>query len=182
MKPGVGQPGGQAVEHALRRVGAVGALLEDARDEHDADEHERQRGQHARGRALAEHQPRHQPDEGDLEVAEHRREARPHVHDRVVPADEVGGEEDARQRGQGAVAPAARAQPPVLPPRQHAQDGHGVGAAEDGRRRRRDGRLLDEDGREGDGQRAGDGHRPRARGEGGDDGGDGGGGRSGPSG
>ena len=50
---GVGQPGRRAEDHALRGVVAVGALLQRARDQHDAAQHERQRGEHAPAGALA---------------------------------------------------------------------------------------------------------------------------------
>jgi len=43
-------------------------------------------------------------DEHDLEVAERRREARAHVVDRVVPEDQVDGEERARGRRETPVA------------------------------------------------------------------------------
>ena len=72
------------------RILAVGALLEHARDEDHADEHDRDRDERRGLRPLAPDQPRDQPDEHDLRVAEHGREAGADLLDRVVPEHEVG--------------------------------------------------------------------------------------------
>jgi hypothetical protein len=54
------------------------------------------RGQRRAMRPLAQDRPGEQPDHDDLRVAEHRRKAGSDLLDAVVPQDEVGCEEGAR--------------------------------------------------------------------------------------
>ena len=172
QEAGVRDSGEDAEEHAARRVVAVGVRLQHAGDEHDAQQDERQRGEDPPARRLVQDGPGGEGDDHDLEVAEHRRQARADVVDRLVPEDQVGGEEDPGDQREALLAGRARAVAPALPPGQRGEDRQGVGAAVERGGDRVHGRLADEDGREGDGQRAGEGdeRRPaerRRRGDGG---------------
>ena len=89
----VGDAGQRAEQHAARRVRAVGAVLERARDQHDADHRQRQRGEDPPAGRLREHRPGDERDDHDLQVAEHGRQPGADVGDRLVPEDQVGGEE-----------------------------------------------------------------------------------------
>ena len=172
QEAGVRDPGQDAEEHAARRVGAVGVRLEHARDEHDAQQDEGQRGEDPPARRLVQDGPRGEGDDHDLEVAEHRRQARADVVDRLVPEDQVGREEDPGDEREALLAGRARAVAPALPPGERGEHRQGVGAAIERGGDRMHGRLPDEDGREGDGQRAGEGdeRRPAERRRRGDDG------------
>ena len=163
----VGQPGGEPEERARGRVVAVGAVLEHARDQHDADQHDRQRGEHARAPGARRARPRRP-------AARSATCRLPSTVARPAPTSAIAWCQKIRSAAKNTPATAARrrsrrlarAERAVLPPGQRAQQGQRVGAAEDRRGRGRDVGLLDEDGREGDRQRAGDGERARARGEG----------------
>jgi hypothetical protein len=96
-------------------------------------------------RPLVEDEPREEADEHDLRVAEHGREPGADLVDRVVPEDEVGGEEQAREpreraRPQRAAAPAA-----PLPEGDRPQRRKRPQAAEERAGRRRDVREAKED-------------------------------------
>ena len=73
-------------------------------------------------RPLGEHRPRHKRHEHDLYVREHGREAGADVVDRVVPEDQVGGEEDSGGHGDAALGPRPPPEPSILEPRQEAED------------------------------------------------------------
>jgi len=98
-------------------------VLERARDEDDADRHDRDGDERRAVRPLLEEEPREQPDEDDLRVAEHRGEAGSDVLDRVVPEDEVAGEEEARQPRERARAERPASPAPLLPDREREQYG-----------------------------------------------------------
>ncbi len=111
-----------AEDHAHQRVVPVRALADHAGDQDHADEHHRDRRQRAVLGPLAERKPGKQPNEHDLDVAEHGGEPGAHRLDRVVPEGEVGGEHQARdperhplaQRPPAvAAAPRARRAPPA---------------------------------------------------------------------
>ena len=133
-----------------RRIAAVGAVLEDAGDQQHAEQRDRQRREHATAWALGEHRPRDQWHEHHLDVGEHRREPGADVHDRVVPEQEVGGEEDPGGEAEAPLVPRARAEAAVLEQRQQRQDRQRIRAAED--RGGRGGRVAEahEDARERD--------------------------------
>ena len=103
---GVGDARQHPEERAARRVVAEGLVADEARDEDRAAEDERHREHDARRRPLAEQQPRRDGDEHDLQVGEHGRQAGADVGDRVVPEDEVGGEERARGASRASQLPA----------------------------------------------------------------------------
>ena len=71
-------------------------------------QHERQRGERCARDALAADEPGEQRHDDDLEVAEHGREAGADVLDRVVPDDQVDGEEHARGQRRASARAAAR--------------------------------------------------------------------------
>ena len=112
----VGDSREHAVDDAQRGVVAVGAAADHSGDEDHPDEDDRDRGERAVLRPLAERDPGEQSHEDDLGVAQHGREPGAHRLDRVVPEGEVGGEEDARRPGEPAVAPRARAVAAPLDP------------------------------------------------------------------
>ena len=85
--------GEQAEEDAEGGIAAVGIGSERAGDEDDADEHDRN-GSHDPGAGpLREQQPGRDRHEHDLDVPEHRGQAGADSGDRVVPQNQVGGEE-----------------------------------------------------------------------------------------
>ena len=164
-EPGVREPGEDPEDRPRGRVAPVGALLERARDQHDPGEDDRQRGEQAARRPLAQQRPREQRHRHDLEVREHGREAGADVADRAMPAEEVQPEEHPGGERETPVAPGPRAEAPVLAPGEPRQQRQGVEAAEERRRRGRRVRQPHEDARERDRQRARDGDRPRPGGE-----------------
>ena len=88
---------------------------DDPADQHDADQHDRQREEHGPRRPLAEDGPRDERRRQHLEVAEDGRQTRPDVLDRVVPERQVAGEEDPGDQRQPDRGPRQR---PELPPLQ----------------------------------------------------------------
>ena len=151
---------------AERRVDAVRPGPDDARDEHDAAEHDRQADEHAPRRPLAEDQPRDERDDDDLEVPEHGGETRPDRVDRVVPRQQVGREEHAGDDREPHGAGRQRAVAPMLVPADEGEDRQPVQAAEDRGRRGRDLREPVEDARERDEHRAGERGEARPAGDG----------------
>ena len=109
---------------------------DDARDQHDAHEHDRQREQHGPRRPLLEHEPGHEPDDDDLQVPEHGGETRADRVDRVVPGQQVAREEHAGDHREPDGAGRQRAVAPVLVPADEGEDRQAVQAAEDRRGRR----------------------------------------------
>jgi hypothetical protein len=106
------------------------------RDERDAEQQDRDRGDQPGVRALPEQPPRDHRDHQHLQVAEDGREAGADGVDRVVPQDEVAGEEHPGERRR---RPGADGQPPeraALRPASSASTGrasrHRYSAAEDG--------------------------------------------------
>ena len=102
-------------------------------------------------RSLTEEQPRCDRHDHDLHVAEHRRQARAHVLDRVVPEDQVGCEQEPGNDGQRHATPRQRSGSPPLGQRAIARIGESVQATEEARRLRRGARKDVEDARQGDG-------------------------------
>ena len=111
-------------------------------------QHDRQRQQRGPRRPLAEQQPREEPDDDDLEVAEDGRQTGPDRLDGVVPEHQVAGEEDPGDGGQPDRLARQRAVAPPLPERdedeqRQAEDraverpGRGLRPRRTGRRRRR---------------------------------------------
>ena len=124
-------------------------------------EHDGQRQHDPPARALAEDGERDERDDDDLQVAEHGAQPGADVVDRVVPEDEVAGEEhagDEREAGHARRGAAVRV---PLAPGQQPEHGQGVRAAVDRRGLRPDRGEPDEDRRERDRQRPGDGRRQR---------------------
>ena len=97
-----------------------------------------------------EERPREEADDHDLGVAEDRREPGPDVLDRVVPEDQVGGEERAREPGRAPNGDRSRPDPPVLPNREQPEGRESPEAAEERAGRGRDVGLPVEDPGEGD--------------------------------
>ena len=98
-------------EHdAEHGVVAVGAAADHARDQDDAARTPPGSRRASGLRPLAERRPGQHAHEHDLHVAEHRRQARAHRLDRVVPEREVGREQHARRprRARARAAGAAR--------------------------------------------------------------------------
>ena len=149
---GVGEPGGDAEQHAARRVGAVRAALQRAGDE----QHARtpgQREQDAARHLLAEHRQREERDDHDLQVAEHGRQPGADVADRVVPGEMSSANStpaanashrSRRCAARSAGAPTMRARPSTAARRRSARP----------RRGGRDVGEVDEDRGERDHQRA----------------------------
>jgi len=84
---GVGEGRQHAEQCAALGVGAEGVRADRAGDQHRAGEDERDGDRDPPRWALPEQQPGGDRDEHDLQVGEHRREARADVDDRVVPQD-----------------------------------------------------------------------------------------------
>ena len=145
------------------RVRAVRAAADDPGDQHDPEQHHRDREDHLAARPLPEHQPRDDGDDHDLDVAHHRPEARADDVDGVVERDQVGGEADARDRAQDDRPAAHRAERAPLRPRHEHEDRQPVQAAEEHAGRRRHVRRDVEDPRERDRERPEDRRRPRMR-------------------
>jgi hypothetical protein len=103
--------------------------------------------------------------EHHLDVAEHGGQTSPHAGDRVVPEDEVRGEEGPCDPGERPGAEPSGAVAPALPERDREQRRDGVGTAVEGGGGRRHVREPDEDPGEGDARRPGDeqGNRPCAQ-------------------
>ena len=134
---------------------AVGAVLEHARDQQHAEQRDRQRRQHLAAGLLGQDRPRHQRHEHDLDVGQHGGQPGADVADRVVPQDQVDGEEDARPSSAARRSrQEPRAEAPVLEPGEQRQHRQRVDAAEDRRGRRRGVAEADQDARERDRQRA----------------------------
>src|SRR5207253_3913229 len=93
QEAGVGDSRQHTEERTELRVRTVCPVLEHPGDEEDSEADDRNRSQRRALRALSEECPREQTHEHDLRVAEHRRESGADLLDRVVPEDEVGGEE-----------------------------------------------------------------------------------------
>jgi hypothetical protein len=111
--------------HAQQRLGAVRVGPPHAGGEHHAAQDQGHGEDRGRRRALAEHQPREQPDEHHLGVAEHRREACADEADRVVPERERHAHEPP-----AAIVRGARATVRVSAPRERVEqrdDGQRVG-------------------------------------------------------
>jgi hypothetical protein len=132
-----------------------------AGDEDDAEEDDRDGAERPAGGLLPEEGPGSQRDDDDLDVAEHRREAGADRGDRMVPQDEVGHEEDARDEREPEGTPGERAEAPALPPGEQRERRQRVGAAVERGRRRRDVGESHEDRREGDAGRARHRHQDR---------------------
>jgi hypothetical protein len=113
-------------------------LLERSRDEHHPERDDGNRRQRRPLRTFAEQGPREQTDEDDLRVPENRREACAHLLDRVVPQDEIGGEETARDRGENRRPPSRPTVATVLEPREQPERRQRPHAAVEGARGRRD--------------------------------------------
>ena len=101
-----------------------------------------------RPRPLGEHGPRDQRHDHDLDIREHRREARPDIPDRAIPEQEIDAEEQAGTDGEPAIAPRSRPVTAVLDQRDQTEDGQRVHTAEDRGRRRRCVRDSGQNGRE----------------------------------
>jgi hypothetical protein len=152
-------------EDAERRVASVRTGADDAGDQDDADEDDRHCRRHPPARALREEQPGGDRDEHHLHVAEHRREPRSDRCDRVVPEDQVSGEETPGKPCEPACAPLPRAVAPALQERDREQRRQRIEAAVEGRRRRGHVREPHENPGERDARGAGDEQwdRPRAQ-------------------
>src|SRR6478672_11777276 len=81
--------------------------------------------------ALTKDNPRKRRDEHDLRVAQHRREPGADELDRVVPEEEVRGEEDPGDPGPAALAHVAATPAPLLPPHQREERRQREEAAEE---------------------------------------------------
>ncbi len=152
-KPDVGHAGAQPEQRPPGRVAAICAVLE--RPEiSSTPTSETGSASSTRARALGQQRPRHQGNQHDLDVGQHRGQPGAHVGDRVVPEQQVGGEEDPRsqagRRSRQVRAPKRRSSTTAS----SAQHGQRIGAAEDGRGRRRSVAEPDQDAREGDRDRA----------------------------
>ncbi len=90
----VGDPGTDPEQRPASRIAPVGTVLEHAGDQQHAQQRDRQRGKHANAGTLGQDRPRDQRHEDHLNVGEHRREPGADVSDRVMPEQQVGGEED----------------------------------------------------------------------------------------
>ena len=159
----VGNRRQQPEEDAERRIAAVSTRADDAGDQDDADQDDRHRGRHSPGGPLGEQQPGGDRDEHDLDVAEHRRETGPDCRDRVVPEDQIGGEEAACEPCEPACVPLPRAVAATLDQRDREQRRQRVEAAVERRRRRRHVGEPNEDPGERDAGGPGDEERDRPR-------------------
>ena len=137
QEAGVRDSGQYPEQRPERGVDAVGAVLEHARDQDHPDADDRDRGESGPWRPLPEHGPREERDEDDLGVPEHGRKARSHLLDRVVPEDQVGGEEGARDPREPPGAPLARPVAPILEPGKEPEHRQRPDAPEEGAGRRR---------------------------------------------
>jgi len=154
-----------AIEDAQERVPSEGPLADDPRDEHHAGEDQRDgEGDPAAG-PLTEEEPGGDRHEHDLGVAQHRRQARPHLVDGVMPEDEVRREERARDPGKPGLAARPGTVASLLQPAEQGERRQRINATEDGRGGRRHVGELDEDRRERDRERAKDGGEHRATGK-----------------
>ena len=92
---------------------------------------------HARPGSLGQQGPCHQRQQHHLDVGQDGGQPGAHVADRVMPQQQVSGEEDPREQPGAPLAPRAGTEAPILAVREQGQDGQRVDAAVDGGRRRR---------------------------------------------
>ena len=151
---GVGEPGGDPEQRAARRVRPVGAVLQRAGHEQHPAADRRQRDQDAARDRLAEQRQCEERHDDDLQVAQHGRQPRADVADRVVPDHDVDREQHARGGRQPALARRTRPVAAVLGPGERAQYGQRVRATPEGGGGGGDVGEVDEDRREGDDERA----------------------------
>ena len=86
-----------------------GTGAQNAANQRDAEQHDGQRGDRARGGPLPEEQPRGNGHEHDLQVGQHRCQARADGIYGVLPKEQIGEEQDASEGCDPAAAPRASA-------------------------------------------------------------------------
>ena len=161
----VADRGRDAEDDAELRRRPVRAGPDDAGDQDDPGQHDRQRQQRGPRRPLTQQQPREEPDDDHLEVAEDGGQARPDGLDGVVPEHQVAGEEDPRDRGEPDRLPRQRSVPPALAERDEDEQGQAEDRAVERPGRGRDRGVQVEDTGERDARRPDQGGKPRPFGE-----------------
>jgi hypothetical protein len=152
---GVAAGGRETEDDPERGRRAVRAAAHRPGDERHPDDDDGQCGEDRTRRLLPEHGPGHETHDEHLEVAEDRRQPGSDGLDRVVPEQEIAGEEDARDGRQPDGGGRQRAVASLLEDRDGDQDRQAEEAAEDDPGRGRHPRIPVEDPREGDA------HRPK---------------------